>query len=701
MSVINVLDKNTINQIAAGEVIERPASVVKELIENAIDAGAVSLTCEIANGGIDLIRVTDNGSGIAEDDIRVAFLRHATSKIRSAEDLNTVMSLGFRGEALASIAAVADVELLTRRADSVMGVRYLIGGGEEQALENVGCPQGTTFIIRNLFKYVPVRRKFLKSAQTEGAYVAELIERIAISHPEISVRFINNSRISVFTSGNSSIKDIIYSIYGREITASLVAVESEGVTGFIAKPVVARSNRNLEHYYINGRYIRNNIVSKAIEDAYAPYLMLHKYPFTALHISLPSESLDVNVHPTKQEVRFADPERVYRLVYEAVSETLKNTLLIPKAITPDERAGAGAKAKEAPKFSSPEPFEQKRLGNIKDAVSKNNEPAVTTVAEHVAENDVTAEAENETGRAMSSVAECEAKNDATAAAEYEAGRVMTAESETEYEDETDAPPAAEPEHEYEAGTDVTPAAEREIEKDETEPEVITNRPNISARPAQLAFETDPDKDMTVHEQTLSEQRQGLNDGYRIVGQVFNTYWIVERGQDMFMIDQHAAHEKIIYERLIRENAEGEADMQQLSPSIVISLSATECETVEKHIDELLRVGYTLEPFGGREYSVSTIPLQLYSLDPIALLMEIIASYEHPEDKSAILTMRERLATCSCKAAVKGNNRLSTEEARALIEQLLKLDNPFNCPHGRPIIISMTKSELEKKFKRII
>lgn len=684
---IKVLDKQTINQIAAGEVIERPASVVKELIENSIDAGATAVSCEIRGGGTDLIRITDNGCGIPAEEVRTAFLRHATSKIQDAGDLTSVLSLGFRGEALASIAAVAEVELLTRVRGCVDGTRYLIAGGEEQLCEPVGCPEGTTFIIRNLFLNVPARRKFLKSATTEASFVSDLVERIALSHPEVSIKFINNSRTTIFTSGSNEAKDIIYGIYGREITSALAPVEftteddSITVSGYIAKPVVARSSRSLEHYFVNGRYIRNNIVSKAVETAFAPYLMQHKFPFTVLHISILPETMDVNVHPAKQEVRFAEPDKVYTAVYTAVSQALRQALLIPKADTPKVDSVKQAReelAKDREKQLAPEPFENVRR------MSEVNTSTVSKPAVKISVTDMPV-------------------------AEIPAAEILSAE----------IPSAEIPS----AGTPVIdiPAVNIPASKP-VNVETTAGKNKVNEKPIamhmygdgeesaqytsfkQLVLETDAAAEVPViREETKEEFKKGLNDGYKIVGQVFNTYWVVERGNTMYLIDQHAAHEKVIYERLVRESEGDTVASQNISPSMILSFSANECDVIERHKEDLQNMGYTLESFGGREYSVSAVPVQLYSLDPAALLQEIIDSFTQLDlnaPKESV-SLKERLATCSCKAAVKGNTRISTAEAESLIEQLLQLDNPFNCPHGRPIIISMTKQELEKKFKRII
>ncbi|MCR5427361.1 MAG: DNA mismatch repair endonuclease MutL [Lachnospiraceae bacterium] len=717
MSVINVLDKNTVNQIAAGEVIERPASVVKELIENSIDAGATAVSCEIKGGGIELIRITDNGCGIGEDDVRTAFLRHATSKIKDASDLADVLSLGFRGEALASIASVSEVELLTRRKDDVTGIRYLISGGEEQGMESVGCPEGTTFIVRNLFGNVPVRRKFLKSASTEGSIINELIEKIAISHPEVSIKFINNSRTVIFTTGSNSIRDIVYGIYGREITASLLEVNYEDengikVSGFVAKPVVARSNRNLEHYYVNGRYIRSNIISKAIEQAFAPYLMLHKYPFTALHLEIPAQTMDVNVHPTKQEVRFEKPDDIFNAVYQAVCNTLRATAFIPKTITPpiETRKEVLAKNMSDERVqSTPEPFEKVRAEQRSAAAGDNkpeqrpvtapdtSEQKPVTVPDMPAQKPVAAGyktgqepflAEDKTvdnGYKTSFVAE-----DIGYSTDTVDDTVVTGDMSGFARSITQGMNTG----------NITDSPDNSGNGDNTD--------SRSAAYAQLVFETDIDRQNAdeapaIRPETKEEFKKGMYDGFKLIGQIFNTYWIVELSDKLYMIDQHAAHEKTIYEKLVKQYNEAAILSQSISPAMIVSLSAQECEIVEKHRDDLARLGFDLESFGGREYRLSSVPLQLYQMDAVDLLHELIDTFSEDSVRLArqTATMNYRLATCACKAAVKGNTRISREEAEALIKELLTLQNPFNCPHGRPVIISMTKYELERKFKRVL
>ena len=604
---IQILDQDTINQIAAGEVVERPASVVKELMENAIDAGATAVTVEIRQGGIGFIRITDNGCGIPKEELPLAFLRHSTSKIHSAADLLTVASLGFRGEALSSIAAVSQVELITKTTDSLTGSRYRIEGGEEKGLEEVGAPEGTTFISRNLFFNTPARRKFLKTETTEAGHVADLVEKIALSHPEISIRLIVNNQNRLHTSGNHNLKDIIYTIYGREIAGNLLSVseEREGmlISGFIGKPVIARGNRNFENYFINGRYIKSRLISKAIEDGYKSYMMQHKYPFTLLHFTIEPELIDVNVHPSKMELRFKDGEAVYQMVYHAVTSALSGKELIPTASLPEPKVPNQPEISNQPESQSqpevpgrPEPFEKKRM----EAMGIVKEPP------------------------------------------------------SPYGKEPPVPPSAE-------------------EKKEEQLELFDGR-------------------------LLSEEARKR---HRLIGQVFDTYWLVEYDGSLYIIDQHAAHEKVLFEQNFASLKSREYTSQYISPPIILSLSMREAELLNRSIDVFRQVGFEIEPFGGSEFAVRAVPGNLLSLAKKELLMEMIDSLSEEGGRIAPESVYDRIATMSCKAAVKGNTNLSFAEADQLIDSLLKLENPYQCPHGRPTIISISKYEMEKKFKRIV
>lgn len=622
VSKIVLLDQSTIDKIAAGEVVERPSAVVKELVENAIDAGANAITIEIKGGGIDFIRITDNGSGILPEDIPSAFKRHATSKIRSVEDLLTVSSLGFRGEALASISAVSQVELITKTRDSLMGNCYIIEGSKEKSMEEIGCPEGTTFVVRNLFYNTPARKKFLKSAQTEAGYIGELVERLAISHPNIAFKFLNNNQLRLHTSGSGNLKDIIYHIYGRDIAKELLEIDTQKgnltIQGFIAKPVVSRGNRNYMNYFMNGRYIKSKIIAKAIEEAYKPYTMQHRYPMTALYFELDSSLLDVNVHPTKMEIRFADNQEIYQYILDAVSEALAGKEMIPE-VTLEKKEEKKEKREEIKKFA-PEPFEEKRIEREKkENKQKENQEKMTAVLK----------------------------------------------------EEVSYMPSS------------LPIPEKPSIQNIEEP--IIKKENI--------------QQVSVFSEKLLDKE--AKKQHRIIGQVFETYWMVEYQDKLYMIDQHAAHEKVLFEQTMKNIEEKQFTSQMLSPPIILTLNMREQEALERYLPELTKIGFEIESFGGREYSVRAVPGNLFGIASMDFLMELIGSLLEEVHLKSSEVVLEKVASMSCKAAVKGNTKLSYAEAEALIDELMELENPYHCPHGRPVIVSMSKYELEKKFKRII
>lgn len=629
---IVLLDENTINKIAAGEVVERPAAVVKELVENAIDAGASAVTVEIKEGGLSFIRITDNGCGISREEIRLAFERHSTSKIRSAEDLIHISSLGFRGEALASIAAVAQVELVTKTKASLTGCRYLIDGGQEKALEEIGCPDGTTFLVRNIFFNTPARRKFLKSAITEAGYVNDLVERLAISHPEVSFKFINNNQIKLQTSGNSNRKEIIYHVYGRDIAGQLLEIDREKnglkLSGYIGKPVVSRGNRNYMNYFINGRYIKSAIINKAIEEAYKPYTMTHRYPFTSVVLTIDPARIDVNVHPTKMEIRISNQEEVFQFVYDTVSEALAKRELIPEVEigTPKKEKKMAAE----PEKTAPEPFEVKRRQETEIPVKPVSVPVSRPLP---------------------------------------------------------LPDMPKPQQELQAQF-------QPVER--MQPSEVREEPVIPAVQQQ--------KELVFQQEELFEtgllSKEAVKE-HHIIGQLFRTYWLIEYQDKLFLIDQHAAHEKVLYERTMKALKDKEMLSQMVEPPIIISLTMREEEALKAHQEMLSRLGFEIEHFGGKEYSVRAVPGDLYGIAARELLLELIDSLVEEEGKRNPDLILEKVASMSCKAAVKGNQRLSEAEARTLIDELMTLENPYNCPHGRPVIISMTKQEIEKKFKRIV
>lgn len=638
MAVINILDHQTIDKIAAGEVVERPASVVKELVENAIDAGANAVTVEIKGGGTSLIRVTDNGGGIEKSQVSNAFLRHATSKIRTVDDLTDLVSLGFRGEALASIAAVSMVELISKTPEDLTGIRYVIEGGIESAREEIGAPEGTTVLVRNLFYNTPPRRKFLKQPQTEGSYVADLMEHLAMSNAHVSFKFIMNGQTRFYTSGNNDLKEIIYRIYGKEISAELIPFhyDKEGlsITGLLGKPVINRANRNYEIFYINGRYIKSQLISKAIEEGYSGYLMQHKFPFCVLHFQINTRMIDVNVHPTKMEVRIADGPIFFDTVRAAIHEALHAAEMIPEVSLDEKNSGKESKSDKAVKHSIPEPFEQRRIAGATE-VRQSRAASIEQIYQKNHHNQVSGDS-----------------------ASYDDSSVNAKKMEQISLRE-------------EAVYDIAP--DTQIPQKSVQMELIDDR-------------------------ILSEQARA---DYEIIGQLFDTYWLISYENKLLIIDQHAAHEKVKYERFMKRFREHSILSQNIIPPMIVTLSGRERSCYLEHASDFESLGFIIEDFGGSEYAIRGVPLDLYGYEEKEFFHEILDELAEDDVKGTPESVRTRIATMACKAAVKGNMRLSRAEAEELIDELLKLDNPYHCPHGRPTIISMTKYEIEKKFKRIV
>lgn len=709
MRKIAVLDQQTIDKIAAGEVVERPSSIVKELVENAIDAGATAVTVEITDGGKKMIRITDNGGGMERDQVPLAFLRHATSKIEKVEDLEHIASLGFRGEALSSIAAVAQVELITKTPSALSGVRYVINGGVQESLEDMGAPEGTTFLVRNLFYNTPARSKFLKSDTTEGNYVSTLMEQLALSHPEISFKYIQNKQVKLHTSGNYNIKDVIYNIYGRDITKALLEVSYENdfmkIEGFVGKPEISRGNRTFENYYINGRFVKNRIIAKGIEDAYKGFLMQHKFPFVSLHIQMEGNDLDVNVHPSKMEVRFARGTEVYDAVYETVH----------KALTTREMIQTVPFGKEEPvkKLSSvvkpgdvPEPFETRRRVEMPEYRTQVANTVNRTSNVSIKGNDRTVSAP---GTAMD-------KKQISSYSTLPRGTITMAEQ------------AVREQKIYQTKDPFTKAEEKLFEGTINDKNIHEKQPDaMQVNMSQKATvsvnknvvdsnenaETCDESAERVQEVEKEQKPQQLElfeekllapesrSRHQLIGQIFDTYWLVQFEDRFFIIDQHAAHEKVYYERFVKRFREQTIESQYLSPPLIVSLNLQEealLETNRKYFEDF---GFEIEPFGGKEYCINAVPTNLYGLDEEELFLEMLDNLASEKDKDPLGIFASRLATMACKAAVKGNHQMSVQEANTLIDELLTLDNPYHCPHGRPTIISMTKTELEKKFKRIV
>ena len=621
---IQVLNQETVNKIAAGEVIERPSSVVKELVENAIDAKATAITVEIKDGGISMVRVTDNGCGIDGKEIPMAFLRHSTSKIKSVEDLLSVSSLGFRGEALSSIAAVSQIELITKPQTDFIGYRYLIEGGVEKGLEEVGAPDGTTFIVRNLFYNTPVRRKFLKSAQTEAGYINSLIEHLSLSHPDISFRFISNNQNRLHTSGNMNLKDIIYNVYGRDITKNLFEINAKTqdieISGFIGKPLICRGNKAYENYYINGRYIKSSIITKAIEEAYKGYIMPHNFPFTAIHFKINPEILDVNVHPTKMELRFSTNEYVYNFVLDSIKSTLKSGELAPEVSLSDVKVP------------------QRFLNSNNSSARQNYAAAQFQAPEEAKQADIpkpTVSAANQSKERLPEPFEINRSND-----------MIIKEEATKYAD--------------------------------------NNKSDV--------------QQLSMFDNALMNVSD--TNSYRVIGQLFDTYWLIEFEDKFYMMDQHAAHEKILYEKLMNHIKTKKMDTQMIMPPIILELNLRQEEIIKKYSSVFDKVGFELEQFGTMSYKVTGVPAGFPTINYKQMLIDMIDNL-CDDRKSDLEIITEKIASMSCKAAVKGNNKLSFDEAKQLIGELMKAENPYNCPHGRPTLIVMSKYEIEKKFKRIV
>lgn len=757
MADIHILNSETIDKIAAGEVVERPGSVVKELVENAIDAGATAVTVEAKDGGIEFIRVTDNGCGMASSQLRTAFLRHATSKIEDADDLARVSSLGFRGEALSSIAAVSKVEVITKTPGSITGSRILLEGAREVGFGEIGAPEGTTFLMRSLFYNTPVRRKFLKQPATEGGYIADLMEHLALSRPDISFKLVLGGQMKFHTSGNGDLREVIYRIYGRDVANALVPIRAkqEGICleGYLGKPVTVRSNRNFEIYFINGRFIRSNVVAKAVEEGYKEYLMQHKFPLCVLHLTMDPGKVDVNVHPTKMDVRFSETIAFCGFLTEAVRQTLRTHEMIPEASLSSEkelREKRAAERKARENQTAPEPFEQARSNAcrvMEEAKYTSNRSKPQDFTNNPVWNRVKGNNGFSSENRMKNTVETQEKsNGLTRPAETQTAETQTAEAQASKEmrmpKEVQEPAGISVEKQIPPGIVHAPQAALDKQADEIEDDVFfeetsellqedmlpqndklpqgidtdtstlkssslpeTSQPAVSGQsePA-ISEQAQPEIPVTGVQMNLFEDKILTLDNrsrFRIIGQVFETYWLIEFEEKLLMIDQHAAHEKVNYERLIKQYHEKNVLSQGLLPPVIVSLSGQEEAVLKEHLDTFTALGFEIEAFGGSEYALRSVPVDLYGCNEREMFLEVLDSLSGGVGFGSLRVIEEKIASMSCKAAVKGNNKLSMAEAEALIDELLTLENPYNCPHGRPTIITMTKTEMERKFKRIV
>ncbi|MBR2527602.1 MAG: DNA mismatch repair endonuclease MutL [Blautia sp.] len=733
---ILVLDPHTVDQIAAGEVVERPSSVVKELVENAMDAGASAITVEIAEGGKKLIRVTDNGSGIAAEEVPVAFYPHATSKIQRVEDLAGIQTMGFRGEALSSIAAVSQVEVITRTPSALTGIRYCIEGGQETVREEIGAPEGTTFLVRNLFYNVPARSKFLKSATAEGADISSIMEQLALSHPEIAFKLILNSQVKLTTTGNGNGRDVIYHVYGREIARALLEISYENdfmrISGFAGKPDISRGNRSFENYYVNGRYVRNRILTKAIEDAYKGFLMQHKFPFASLQLEIDGQEVDVNVHPRKLELRFSREPEVYEAVREAVRRALTSRELIP-VVAVGRQEKTREPEPEVRHGDAPQPFrmnrqqegalqEDKALFTAEEGMTALSEEEESLFQGRLEQEGLREEAlprQEETSSGFgSSAAEARQSHSEETGATYNTVSVQEKGNPRETDalpvpgddlGETDALPV--PGDDLKE-TDALPVSEDDrikteasLPQGEMPQNMQVDKESEGGRPEEVlpgGFGVREDisgEQMEFFEERLLDPVSRTR--HRLIGQLFDTYWLVEFGDQFYMIDQHAAHEKINYERLVRQFQEQKMDSQLLDPPMVVTLSLEEENQLRENEGLFTGFGFEIDDYSGREYCIRAVPSTLYGFKEEELFHELLDHLTSQLQKDPVGVFAHRLATMACKAAVKGGNRISAEEANTMIDALLKLDEPYHCPHGRPTIIAMTKAEIEKKFHRIV
>ena len=636
---IHVLGTDTVNQIAAGEVIERPSSIVKELVENAIDAHASQVTVEIRGGGIEYLRVSDNGDGIAEDDLKNAFLPHATSKIRSLSDLESIMSFGFRGEALSSIAAVSDVELITKTKEDFFSHRILVKGGEIGKVEEVAGVDGSTFIIRNLFYNVPARKKFLYSESTESNRVEDIVEKLALANHQVSFHFIRDGKTRFQSLGSSRIQDIVYSIYGKEQSkeslplegayypSSITGMPTVHIRGLLGRPNVTRANRQFELFFVNGRYVHDALLSRALEDAYKPFLMQHKFPFAILFLDITPSLMDVNVHPQKLEVRFQNREQIYQAVFNAVNVALSHANLIDQnPLSPflqEEKA-------------------EKKIGIPKREGNREEESVVPLTEPSL--------------------------------------RKLSEERRTVYSE-----------------FDLTKSLEKHSLSEEqqslAEPEVPFDAPKTEK---QTEWNSIPKQESLFSAPFLSEEAR---KSHRIIGEIFRTYWLIEYEESLYIMDQHAAHEKVNFERMMKRKREKKQMSQNILP-LSIHLQNKEKEILFTYSGTFQEMGYQWDEEAGG-VRLTAIPVDFPSVDKEEVFLEILDGLSEDSEQLSGESLYNKIASMSCKAAIKGNQQISFQECDALLDELLQLENPFACPHGRPTIIAFRKQDLEKMFKRIV
>ena len=721
MGKIVLLDDLTINKIAAGEVIERPASVVKEVMENSIDAGASKITVEIRNGGISYIRVTDNGKGIMQDDMEIAFERHATSKLRCAEDLNEIKSIGFRGEALASIAAIAKVSLVSKTADSSTGYEVIAEGGKILSKQEAGCPNGTSITIENLFFNTPVRYKFLKKDFTESGYIEDVVTRIALVHPEIAIKLINTGKTVIQTSGNGDIKAVIYNIYGKEIAENLINIdydyEDVQVKGVIGKPVISRSNRSNQLFFVNDRYVKDKTLSGAAEQAFKGFVTIGKHGFLVLNIKMDPQKVDVNVHPAKLEVRFQEESKIFKAVFHAIKEGLLRGDLVADTESIDGLDSTKTKYNDEP-IQPDIKVEQKDNTNFRDIL--NNQVQTQTNNDFLDKQATEQKTEETFEQVMAKLKKMQdvvkmARGEKTENIEEQESNI------TNVIEEPKETVINMPEETQIDNKELTQANNDEFE-DKSKNNILENKANtsdedflkmyeknfgIAVKPKEQKeddnlYVSDDFKPITGENISVFEEQANYTaiPSYKFIGIAFNTYIIIEMKDDLYIIDQHAAHERIMYEK-IKANyySDSERNSQLMLLPDIITLTHKEMGIYKDNREMFKKAGFMVEEFGENTVKLSGVPDVLIDLETKELFLETLDEI-NTVARTAKQEIEEKfIATVACKAAVKAHMVLDREEVMQLLDKLLVLPNPFTCPHGRPTAIKMTKNEIEKKFSR--
>lgn len=699
---IHLLSQECINQIAAGEVVERPSSIVKELVENALDAKATAISIEIKGGGISFLRVSDNGEGIFSEDLERAFMPHATSKIQNPKDLEEILSFGFRGEALASIASVAKVECISKRQEDFLAHRILVEGGSFSPVEEVGGMDGTSILVRDLFYNVPARKKFLLSESTEASRVEEMVEKLALANPGISFHFVKDGKSRFQTLGGGKLSDVVFGIYGKSFAkdsleikesyypSSLTGLATLHIEGLLGKPSLTRSNRQYEIFFVNGRFVRDSLLSRALEDAYKPFLMQHKFPFAIVFLHLSPNLVDVNVHPQKLEVRFQNREKIYQALFDCVSKTLSKADLIdhsPLSLFQKE------KEEKSTTFLSP----SSQLWEKKEE-KKENKNDIPEEAVRSDQND------KQSAEQISAIKEQEKEKAEAVNQRYPIGEA----SENALENASEKAPfrievpelnqqKAETREEkliYEE-FDLTKGIRLEEEKASEKEE------NTVPREEQLF--TESENLPSAEQESLFSPSFFSEEGereFRLIGQVFQTYWLIEFQKELFIMDQHAAHEKVNFEKMRKNYLEKPGISQGILPKTMV-FSAKEEELYEKTKDYFAHLGYRIRKEEEKRYTLEGIPADFPSLDAEMLFHEILDALAEEGNLSEAESVYDKIASMACKASVKGNQLLSFKEAEALVQKLFTLENPYACPHGRPTIVAFKKQDLEKMFKRIV